>query len=113
LNNVFTNIEDWTVGAGCGAQILLEGNTFENVDAATRVSNCSDGTTMGLINAKAGSNLYRDSSDVHLGGTGDEPRDSVFAPAYDYSTDLAQEAFSYVVLRAGAGGPWALSVPAN
>ncbi len=113
FNNVYSNTTDWTVGAGCSAQVLLEGSVFENVEAATRVSTCSDSMGLGLLNAVAGSNLYRDDSNVHLGGDGSEPHDEVFAPGYAYPLEPATEAWPRVVSRAGAGGPWALPLILN
>ncbi len=108
FNNVFSNTSGWTVGASCLAQMLLEGNTFENVDAATYRSGCDGVAELGLIQTSPGSNLYRDDSNVHLGDDGSEPTDSVFAPPYDYGLETASEAWPAVISRAGTGGPWAI-----
>ncbi|WP_437790697.1 hypothetical protein [Sorangium sp. So ce693] len=107
FNNVFSNISDWAVGASCEGQLLLEASVFENAEAATRRSDCSDGTGRGRLLAAPDSNLYRDESDVHLGGNG-EPADDVFEPPYDYAPERASDALPHVISRAGAGGPWAL-----
>ncbi|WP_157906898.1 MULTISPECIES: hypothetical protein [Sorangium] len=107
FNNVFSNISDWAVGAACAGQVLLEASVFENAEAATRRSDCSDGTGRGLLLAVPGSNLYRDESGVHLGGDG-EPADDVFEPPYDYTPERASDALPQVISRSGAGGPWAL-----
>lgn len=107
LNNVASNNLDWAFGSSCDAQVLVEGNTFENVVTATFRGAC-DGGGLGLMRAPAGSNLYRDDSDVHLGGDGQEPQDDVFTPPYDYEVEPPAEAWPRVVSRAGAGGPWAL-----
>ena len=106
-NNAYSNTTDWTLGASCGAQLLLEGNVFEHVDTVSRIGNCSDAGGRGLVNAPSGSNLYRDGSPTFLGLKGEEPHDSVFRPGYPYVVEPAGEALSRVVLRAGAGGPWA------
>jgi pectate lyase len=107
FNNVFSNISDWAVGASCEGQVLLEASVFENAEAATRRSDCSDATGRGRLLAVPGSNIYRDESDIHLGGDG-EPADAVFTPPYDYAPERASDALAQVISRAGAGGPWAL-----
>lgn len=106
-NNLYSDITDWTVGTNCGAELLVEGCVFENVEGATAKVGC-DGDGPGLIDAPAGSNLYRDATVVHLGGDGEEPHDSVFSPPYAYELELATEALGTVAARAGTGGPWAL-----
>ncbi len=108
FNNVYSGVGGWAVGARCLAQVLLEGNTFEDVDAVTYRSECDMPPDMGLILAPLASNLYRDDSNVHLGGDSSEPHDSVFEPAYDYPLQAASEAWPVVISRAGTGGPWAL-----
>ncbi len=107
-NNVFSNTSDWSVGSSCWAELLLEGNTFENVDVAVRLGGCGETDELGLVNAPEGSNLYRGGSPVFLGGDGDEPRDAVFEPPYEYSAQSASDALPVVISRAGTGGPWAL-----
>ncbi|WP_433933911.1 hypothetical protein AB3662_05700 [Sorangium cellulosum] len=108
FNNVFSNISDWAVGSSCDGQVLLEASVFENVEAATRRSDCSGSTSLGLLLAVPGSNLYRDGSGVHLGGGGEEPADDVFTPPYAYAPERASDALPQVMSRSGAGGPWAL-----
>ncbi|KYF74411.1 hypothetical protein BE17_48810 [Sorangium cellulosum] len=108
FNNVFSNLSDWAVGASCEGQVLLEASVLENVEAATRRSDCSDSTGLGLVLAVPGSNLYRDGSGVHLGGGGEEPADDVFTPPYAYAPERASDALPQVISRSGAGGPWAL-----
>ncbi|XXX79402.1 hypothetical protein WMF30_11560 [Sorangium sp. So ce134] len=107
FNNVFSNISGWAVGASCEGQVLLEASVFENAEAATQRSTCSDSTGRGLLLAVPGSNLYGDESGVHLGG-GEEPADQVFTPPYAYSPERASDALPQVISRSGAGGPWAL-----
>ncbi len=111
FNNVYSNSADWTVGSSCLAQVLLEGSVFENVEAVSRISNCSGTAELGLMNAVAGSNVYRDGTAVHIGGDGEEPHDAVFVPPYEYDAELGTDAWPQVVLRAGTGGPWALPTP--
>lgn len=105
-NNLYSDVTDWTVGTNCGAELLVEGCVFEDVEAATAKVGC-DADGPGLIDAPAGSNLYRDATVTHLGGDGSEPHDAVFAPPYDYEPELASEALGSVAARAGTGGPWA------
>jgi pectate lyase len=110
FNNVHSNSADWTVGSGCLAEVLLEGSVFENVEVVSRLSTCNDTADRGLMNAVAGSNLYRDGTVSFIGGDGTEPHDAVFIPEYDYEAEPAADAWPRVILRAGAGGPWALPV---
>lgn len=107
FNNVFSNTTSWTVGSSCFAQVLLEGSVFENVEGATRLSDCGSTSDLGLMNAVAGSNVYRDGTPTHLGGDGSEPHDEVFVPEYAYDVEAAMDAWPQVILRAGTGGPWA------
>lgn len=110
FNNVYSNSADWTVGSACLAQVLLEGSVFENVEVVSRISTCSGTTELGLMNAVAGSNVYRDGTAVHTGGDAAEPHDAVFEPPYEYEAELGTDAWPQVILRAGTGGPWALPV---
>ena len=110
FNNVYSTVTDWAVGSGCRAQILLQGCVFENVEAVSLFSSCEDATGRGLLNAVAGSNLYRDGTPTYLEGDGAEPHDSVFVPDYEYDLEPAVDALASVVLRAGAGGRWAQPV---
>jgi pectate lyase len=110
-DNYTTDDADYAVEASCGAQVLLEGNTFENVAYPTSKTNCSDLTTeLGFLRAPAGSNLYRDNVGPHRsdGADAPEPEDTVFTPPYSYTVDRPATAWVNVVLRAGAGGQWAL-----
>ena len=108
LNNFLSDNPDSAVGAACGARILMEGNVFEAVDAPTLRTSCPDNSSLGLIRAPAGSNLYRDDVGAHRGGDGMEPNDAVEVPPYAYTVEPAQDAWLRVLSRAGAGGPWAL-----
>lgn len=110
FNNVYSNSEDWTVGSSCGAQVLVEGSVFENVEAVARIVTCSDLGERGLLNMLSGSNLFQDGRAQYIGGNGEEPHDTVFVPEYDYDLETASEAWPHVISRAGAGGPWALAV---
>ncbi len=107
-NNSYSNVDGWAVGAACQAVVLVEGSTFENVDAIGRVSDCGTDPALGLLDFPTGSNLYRDGSPVFLGGAGDEPQGAGFTPPYEYELELASDAWPAVVSRAGTGGPWAI-----
>ncbi len=112
FNNVMSNNAEFAVGAVCGAQVLLEENSFDNVATPTYRTDCSENPgLLGLIRAPAGSNLYDDDVGPHRSGSADspEPNDSgVFTPSYDYAPDDARDAAPVVISRAGAGGPWKL-----
>jgi pectate lyase len=111
-DNYTTDDADYAVEASCGAQVLLEGNTFENVVYPTSKTTCSDLTTqLGFLRAPTGSNLYRDNVGPHRsdGADAPEPEDAVvFTPPYSYTVDPPATAWVNVSLRAGAGGQWAL-----
>lgn len=108
FNNLVRDSDGYAVGAACGAQVLLEGVTFKTVGPPTAKRACSDDTSLGLISAPAGSNLYLSDVGKHTGGDGSEPHDTVFEPAYEYALEPAALAWPKVQARAGAGGPWAL-----
>lgn len=108
-NNYFSDNLGYAVAAVCGAQVLLENNTFERVATLTARSACADDDTVpGLIDAPEGSNLYGDDVGNHTGGDGNEPHDEVFAPPYEYTVDEPDDSWVTVLSRAGAGGPWGL-----
>jgi len=107
-NSVFSSTSDWTVASRCQSEVLLEGSVFENVEAATSLGDCGDGTGLGLMQAAGRGNVYRDGSAVFLGGDGSEPADDVFVPPYEYTLVPATDALGQVVSRAGAGSLWAL-----
>lgn len=107
-NNSYSNVEGWAIAAACQAVVLVEGSTFENVEAVGLISDCGEGTGLGYLDFPMGSNLYRDGTPVFLGGDGSEPRQSGFTPPYEYELELASDAWPDVVTRAGTGGPWAL-----
>ena len=107
-DNLVQDADGYGVGAACGAQVLMEAVTFKTVAAPTTKRSCSDDTSLGLISAPAGSNLYLSDVGKHTGGDGGEPHDAVFMPPYDYALEPADEAWPKVQARAGAGGPWAL-----
>lgn len=108
LNNSYSNVSGWAIGSGCQAVVLVEGSTFENVDAIALARDCDTATELGYLDFPTGSNLYRDGSPAFLGGDGTEPQDGGFTPPYPYETQPAAEAWPLVVSRAGTGGPWAL-----
>lgn len=110
FNNLLSDNPGYGVGSECGAQVLIEGNTFQRVATPTNRGDCADGgSAMGLINAPLGSNYYGSDVGPHHGGAdGGEPHDSVFVPPYSYTVDEAQNEWLTVLARAGAGGPWAL-----
>jgi pectate lyase len=113
LNSFMSDNPDYAIGAACRAQVLMEGNVFEAVEAPTLRTSCPDDSSLGLIRAPAGSNLYRDDVGAHRGGDGLEPSDAVLVPPYAYTVEAAQEAWLSVLSRAGAGGPWALPLVRN
>lgn len=107
-NNLFSDNLGYAVAAVCGAQVLLEGNTFERVSRPTSRGACADDdTVLGLIDAPPGSNSYGADVGTHAGGDGMEPHDAVFTPPYEYGVTEAEDAWLSVLERAGAGGPWA------
>lgn len=108
FNNSYSNVGGWAVAAACEAVVLVEGSTFENIDAVGLLSDCGADTALGFLDFPAGSNLYRDGSPVFLGGDGSEPQDAGFSPPYSYSVELASDAWPTVISRAGTGGPWAM-----
>ncbi len=110
FDSVLTDNLGYGAGASCGAQVLLEENTFQSVGTPTERSTCADDTMYGMIDAPAASNFYGDDVGEHHGGadSGAEPHDSVFTPPYSYDLEPAQAEGRIVAARAGAGGPWAL-----
>jgi pectate lyase len=110
LNGLVQDNAGYSVAAGCGAEVLLEGTTFRTVATPTARRSCGEPPLAGLISAPPGSNLYLLDVGKHAGGDGAEPRDDVFAPPYEYTVEPAGEASTAVFLRAGAGGPWALPI---
>lgn len=110
FNNLISDDRDFAVGSYCGAEVLVEGTTFDNVRFPTLKNNCpSTPDLQGKIRAPSGSNLYRDEVGPHRVGSTetDEPHDDVFVPSYSYSVDPPEDAWLDVLERAGAGGPWA------
>ncbi len=108
FNNLFRDNQGYAVGSTCGAQVLLEANTFQRVATPTARSTCADDTTYGLIDAPEGSNYYGDDVGDHHGPDLSEPHDAVFKPPYSYTLELPQDDWLTVFSRAGTGGPWAL-----
>jgi pectate lyase len=105
FDDFFSDNPSYAVGVACGAQVLMEGNVFEAVENPTYRTSCSDDSSLGLIQAPEGSNLYRDDVGEHRGGDGMEPRDDVDPPPYPYSIEPARDWLT-VLSRAGVGGPW-------
>jgi pectate lyase len=112
FNNVFTDTVDYTIGAGCGAALLVEGNSFESTAAPTSKRECSDGVTgVSLVDAVTGTNLYAGAtSHEALGVPTAEPHDPVPVPSYAYTLDPKEDVRFRVGERAGAGARWALPV---
>lgn len=108
FDNLISDNSSYGVASSCGAQVLMEGNTFQRVAIPTERSSCADGTALGAISAPPGSNSYGDDVGAHRGGDGQEPHDAVFTPPYAYTVEPPQSAWLTVLARAGAGGPWAL-----
>jgi pectate lyase len=110
FNNFVQDNDGYGVGAACGAQVLLQGTTFRSVLSPTSRRECDDVAVASLISALAGSNLYLQDVGDHTGGDGQEPNDTVFEPAYEYSVDPAAQNWQRVLERAGAGGAWRRSL---
>jgi pectate lyase len=113
FNNLLSDISGYGVGSTCGAQVLMEGNTFQRVGTPTERDTCTDNTALGMINAPAGSNFYGDDVGPFHGGGSLEPHDAVFTPSYPYTVDVPQNTWLDVLSRAGAGGRWAQPLTLN
>lgn len=100
FNNLYTNNTYFEVGAGGGAQVLLEGSVFRDVRFPTARG------SGGLIHGRA--NLYEDISAGHQldWKTVPEPKDEVFEPPYEYTLDQADSVEAMLRERAGVGGRW-------
>ncbi len=109
LNNLYTGIGDYGVGSTCQAQILVEGNYFENTSIPTLISGVNDpGGT--LSHDPAG---YLKASNNYTTGSGAIVENTIgynFDPAayYAYSADDAQSVRALVMAGAGAGSVTAL-----
>jgi pectate lyase len=107
LNNVVFDDPDYGVAANCGAEVVVEGSSFESVAFPTVRRECADDATIvGAILAR--DNAY-DATGPHqrLGVDSPEPRDAVPPPPYDYPVDDANDVRFTVRERAGAGSLWA------
>jgi pectate lyase len=113
FNNVMSDNLGYGVGSECGAQVLMEGNTFQRVMTPTERDTCPDGGALGAISAPDGSNYYGDDVGAFHGGGSGEPHDAVFTPPYAYTVEVPQEDYLTILSRAGAGGPWPLPYPQN
>lgn len=111
-DNLISDNPGYAVGSYCGAQVLMEANTFRNVMTFTERAPCPDQTMPGLIQAPPSSNDYSGVGS-HGGGDGTEPHDATFAPSYVYHADVAAAAAPVVQQRAGAGGRWASTLTLN
>ncbi|MET0793178.1 MAG: hypothetical protein ABW061_16780, partial [Polyangiaceae bacterium] len=56
--NVLSDNPSIALDSLCGAEVLLEGNTFQRVSTPTERATCADDTAPGKINAPLGSNYY-------------------------------------------------------
>ena len=111
FNNSYSNVSEWAIGAECFAQVRVEGTVFKNAVASTNRGECEESDGPGLINAVAGEkNVYRDESNVHLGGSASEPVDAVFEVPYEYPLETAADALLVVDVRSGAGSIWPLQM---
>ena len=116
FDNVVLHDVDYAVGASCGAQVLVEATSFEDVLIPTAKFSCSDTPELGLgfIRAAGGGNVYGSGVGQHQVDhmdTLDEPADpDVFVPGYTYRQvlDAASTARFVVPEWAGAGARWAL-----
>jgi pectate lyase len=104
LNNLYSGIKDYAIGSTCQAQILVEGNYFENTPIPTLISEVNDpGGT--LSHDPAG---YLEASDNYLTGSGPIVQNTAgyhFNPSdfYAYTADNAQSVKDIVMAGAGAG----------
>jgi flagellar hook assembly protein FlgD len=103
LNNLYTNITGYGVGVTCAAQVLLEGNYFENTQFPVLISQVNDFNTLsgdpqGFL--KAVSNFTVNSGEIveNLSGYNFDPNDY-----YTYEALDSQKVKSIVVSTAGAG----------
>jgi len=103
LNNLYTNITGYGVGVTCAAQVLLEGNYFENTSLPVLISQVNDFSTLSGDPAgylKAVSNITIASGDIV------ENMDSYsFTPGeyYEYQAIDSFKVKSVVMASAGAG----------
>jgi len=106
FNDVVLDDPSYAVGSSCGAQVLLEASSFDNVAMPTAKPTCTEtGATPGLISAQGHGNQYAS------GQPANEPNDALtFALTYEYASALesAETARFVVEKRAGAGSRWAL-----
>jgi hypothetical protein len=91
-NNYYRN-NNYGVASTCDAQVLVEGNYFENVDDPTLVGYASSWD--GYLEQR--DNLFSDSGDPETNGT-------VSSPSYSYSLDSASIIPDIVPSGAGANG---------
>jgi len=102
LNNLYTNLTGYGVGVTCDAQVLLEGNYFENTSRPVLISQVNDFSTLsgdpeGFL--KAVSNLTIASGDIveNLSGYYFDPLDY-----YSYQATDSHMVKSMVMASAGA-----------
>jgi pectate lyase len=108
FNVVVRDNPDYAVGAGCSAEILLEGSHFEDVGFPTVRRDCSGDASLGKIYVRPDSNSYVATGPHRLSGADSaEPRDAVLPLLYDYELDPVGDARQTVPRRAGAGSHWA------
>lgn len=104
LNNLYTGVGDYGVGSTCQAQILVEGNYFENTPIPTLISGVNDpGGTLSHDPAgylKALNNYTTGSGTIVENTPGYNFDPSAY---YAYSADDAQSVRALVMTGAGAG----------
>jgi pectate lyase len=110
FDNVVTDDRSYGVGAGCGAEVVLEATTFDDVAVPTAKFTCTDSDTLGAIDAASHGNVYGADVGSHQSDNTDapEPSDSAFTVPYAYTLDPAGTASFIVSEWAGAGARWAL-----
>jgi pectate lyase len=112
FNDVVLDDPSYAVGSDCGAQVLLEASSFDNVATPTSKPTCAEpDATPGLISAQGHGNQYGNGRHQANGLPADEPNDTLtFTPSYEYTSVLesAETARFVVEKRAGAGSRWAL-----
>jgi pectate lyase len=107
FDNLLSDNASYAVESACGASVLLEANTFQRVATPTERATCPDDTSIGLVDAPAGSNYYGDDVGPNHGGDGQEPHDAVVKPTYAYTLGVPEDEWlTILTLRAGAGEQW-------
>lgn len=103
LNNLYTNIGGYGVGVTCAAQVLLEGNYFENTASPVLISQVNDFNTLsgdpqGFLKAVSNYSIASGEIVENLSGFNFDPKDF-----YSYDVVDSYLVKSMVISSAGAG----------